>query len=226
MKTAVIIQARMDSSRLPGKVMMKLDGKNTTLYYVITQLQSCKLVNQIIVATSDLKQDDIIAEFSKNMGISVFRGNEKNVLDRFYQCAKIFYTDIIIRIPADKPLIDPNLVDDAIQKFQENNVDYLSNWLEESIPGGTEIEIFSFNTLKKIWKKSITDYQKEHVTPYIYENKGEFKIVNLKYKKFSHNLKYSLDTKQDYDVIKKIISLIEQRPILTKDIHRILNQYF
>ena len=113
----MIIQARMGSSRLPGKVMMKVDSENPALFYVITQLQACKLVDQIIVATSDLKQDDIIEEFSKKMKIPVFRGSEQNCLDRYYQCAKKFSADIIVRIPADKPLIDPDLVDDALSNF-------------------------------------------------------------------------------------------------------------
>ena len=221
MKTVAIIQARMGSSRLPGKVMMKLDEKNPAIYYVIKQLQSCKFLDEIIIATSILERDNPIVEFVKKMNVPTFRGDEQNCLDRYYQCAKKFDADVIVRIPADKPLIDPNLVD--VSKFSKKKYDYVSNWLSESVPNGTEVEAMTFSALEQTWKNATTVYHKEHVTPYIYEHPKEFKILSIKYKKYFLDVKYALDTKEDYELIKSIIKKIKKRPILTEDILQVLN---
>ena len=117
MSIGCIIQARMGSVRLPGKVLMMLDEKNPSLYYVITQLQNCKSFNKIIVATTDLKDDDKIEEFANSLKIECFRGSSKDVLDRYYQAATKFSLSTIVRITADNPLIDPTLVDDLIGRF-------------------------------------------------------------------------------------------------------------
>lgn len=222
MKNVAIIQARMGSKRLPGKVMMKLDGENPAIYYVIKQLQSSKFLDEIIVATSILNRDDPIEKFVTKMNVPVFRGDEENCLDRYYTCAKKFNADIIVRIPADKPLIDPCLVDDAISKFSKNKYDYVSNWLSKNVPSGTEVEAMTFDALKKTWENVTKLNHKEHVTQYIYENPEEFKILSIKYEKYPLDLKYALDTKEDYELIKSIIKKIKKRPILTEDIIKIL----
>jgi spore coat polysaccharide biosynthesis protein SpsF len=214
----------MNSSRLPGKVMMKLDIKNPTLHYAVTQLQACKLVNKIIVATSDLKQDDVIEDFCKKNKISVFRGSEKNCLDRYYQCAKKYLADIVIRIPADKPLIDPDLVDDVIEQFDLLKYDYVNNWLTGNVPCGTEVEAMTFDTLKKTWESVISSEHKEHVTPYIYENPKKFRIKLLEYSNFDTSIRYALDTKEDLIFIKELIKKIKMRPIHSKDITNCLKK--
>ena len=213
----------MGSSRLPGKVMMKIDDENPALYYVIKQLQSCKSLDKIIVATSVLDKDNPIEEFVKKMDVTIFRGDEQNCLDRYYQCAKKFEADIIVRIPADKPLIDPNLVDDVVSKFSKNNYDYVSNWLStKNVPNGTEVEAITFSALKKTWENVTKLFDKEHVTPYIYENPEKFNIFSIKYKNYFLDVKYALDTKEDYEQIKFIIKKIKKRPILTEDIIKII----
>jgi spore coat polysaccharide biosynthesis protein SpsF len=220
-KINAIIQARLSSSRLPGKVLMKLDDKNTALDYVIMQLQQSKLLDGIIVATSNLEQDNPIEDTVKKSNIPCFRGDLQNTLDRYYQCAKKFNVDVIVRIPADKPLIDPQLVDDAISKFDTSQYDYLSNWLEPSVPSGTEVEMFTFNALEKAWREATTDYQKEHVSPYFYQNPEKFRIFSLKYNCYPTNVKYSLDTAEDLKFIKQIIKKISKRPIFTEEILRL-----
>ena len=218
LKTIAIDQARLSSSRLPGKVLMKLDDKNTTLDYIIMQLQHSNLLDGIIVATSDLEEDNTIEDAVTKLGIPCFRGDLQNTLDRYYQCATKYNVDIIVRIPADKPLIDPQLVDDAISKFDTTKYDYLSNWLEPNVPSGTEVEIFTHNALAKAWKEANTDFQKEHVSPYFYQNPDKFRIFDLKYQSYPSNLKYSLDTAEELEFIKQIIKKISKRPILTEDI--------
>ena len=124
-----IIQARMNSSRLPGKVMMKIDGEHPLLYFVIKQLQSAKLSSKIIIATSTNPIDDIIANYAKKLKIDFFRGEENDVLDRYYQCANKFSLSTIVRIPSDKPLIDPNIVDHVIEIFQKNSFSMIAFYL-------------------------------------------------------------------------------------------------
>jgi spore coat polysaccharide biosynthesis protein SpsF (cytidylyltransferase family) len=213
-----IIQARIGSSRLPGKVMLKLDKKNPVLFYVLKQLQSSKLLDKIVVATTILDEDDVIADYAKNMGVDVFRGNTNDVLDRYFECAKKFSFSIIIRITADNPLIDPTIVDDLIKKFTSNSYDYLTNSYVRTFPYGTEVEVFSFKALEKAWKSAKKPSEREHVTPYLYNNPNNFKIFNVKYSKNISNLRWTIDRKNDLTLVKLIISKIHTRPILMNNI--------
>ena len=150
-----IIQARMGSSRLPGKVMMNIDEKNTLLHYVIQQLKFSKLTKNIIIATTTSEKDDSIVDFATKMNLNHFRGEVDNVLDRYYQCAKNFSISTIVRISADDPLIDPTIVDRVIEKFYSSSYDYVSNTNPRTFPQGNEIEVFSFETLEWIQDKQI-----------------------------------------------------------------------
>ena len=142
-----IIQARMGSNRLPGKVMKLLDGKNPSLFYTINQLKSALKLDKIIVATTDLKEDDEIEKFVTCMNIDCFRGNQTDILDRYYKCALQFSLSTIVRITADNPLIDPTLVDNAINIFNSDSFDYVSNAHIRTFPYGTETEVFLFTAL-------------------------------------------------------------------------------
>jgi spore coat polysaccharide biosynthesis protein SpsF len=217
-----IIQARMGSKRLPGKVMLKIDKKNPVIHYTLEQIKHCKYLDDIAVATTNLKEDDVIAEFGKNYGINLFRGNSTDVLDRYYECAKKFSYSKIVRITSDNPLIDPLIIDKIIKKFISNKFDYVSNTIERTFPYGTEVEIFSFSALEKAWKNSKNDYEREHVTPYIYDKYNQFKISNFSFHTNLSRLRWTLDTKEDLKMIKTIVKKIEQRPIFLKDILWIL----
>ncbi len=213
-----IVQARIGSTRLPGKVMLNLDEKNPVLHYVLEQLRSCKLIDKIIVATTTLDEDNVIENFADTMDVDVFRGSSSDVLDRYYQCAKKFSIDTIIRITADNPLIDPTIVDDLIKKFTSNSYDYLTNAYVRTFPYGTEVEIFSFKALEKAWKNATKPSEREHVTPYFYNNPDNFKIFNVEYSKNISNLRWTIDRKNDLSLVKSIISKIKKRPILMNDI--------
>ena len=189
MTVGIIIQTRTGSSRLPSKVMMKADEDSIMLDYVINQLNHSKLHDKLVIATTVLEQDNVIFDHVTNRNIECFRGDEKNVLERHYQCAKKYSLSTIVRIPSDKPLIDPTIVDSMIQEFQSNSYDYISNFsvntennheFVPSFPSGTEVEIFSFSALEDAWKNATTDYDKEHVTPYIYANPKKFNSLGGK----------------------------------------------
>jgi spore coat polysaccharide biosynthesis protein SpsF len=220
-----IIQARMGSSRLPGKVMKILDDKNPLLFYVINQLKYSKLIDKIIIATTTLKEDDIIEIFCKSNKIECFRGKENDVLDRHYQCAVNYSLSTIVRIPSDKPLIDPEIVDLGIKIFNEDTYDYVSNFHPYSYPYGTEVEIFSFKTLQKIWKEAKLPSEREHVIPYVFNNQNKFSTHNFLNSENISHLRWEVDRENDLKLVKIIISNIKNEPILTKDIVKFLHDY-
>ena len=213
----------MGSSRLPGKVLMKLGEKETVLEYVVKQISHSKLVNKIIIATTNLEQDNVIQETAKELDIECFRGDSENVLDRYYQCAKKFNLDNILRITSDCPLIDPEIVDNVIKKYLTRDYDYVSNTLMRTFPIGTDSEIFSFNVLEKAWENASLLSEKEHVTPYIINKKNKFRLGNLKNEVNVGHLRLTLDRIEDYELIKKIVQTIEKRPIFMKDVLKLFS---
>ena len=217
-----IVQARMGSTRLPGKVMISVDDDNPVIFYVIKQLKESELCNKLVVATTCLKEDDKIVDFVKKIGITFFRGSTEDCLDRYYECAKKFGFSTIVRITCDNPLIDPTLVDDAIKLFNSEKYDYVTNCRERTFPQGTEIEIFSFSALEKAWKEAKKISEREHVTPYFYNNPDQFKIFNIRNNENLSHLRWTIDRKEDLEFVKKIVSKIKKSPILMSDILKLL----
>jgi spore coat polysaccharide biosynthesis protein SpsF (cytidylyltransferase family) len=218
-----IVQARMGSSRLPGKVMKKI-GDKFLLDYVLEQLKSSKNIEKIIVATTTLTSDDIICKYVSSKNIKFFRGSSDDVLDRYYQCAKKFTVDTIVRITADNPLIDPNIIDRVINEFSNKKVDYITNTLDRTFPYGTEVEIFSFKSLEKAWKNAIKPSEREHVTPFIRDPKNKFILMNIKHSENHSYLRYTVDRMSDLKLVKEIIKNISTRPIVIQDIIKLYKQ--
>jgi len=212
-----IIQARMGSSRLPGKVMMKDDNGQPLLYHVINQLQYCTKVKNLVIATTTNQEDDEIEEFANNNSLNIFRGKEKDVLDRYFQCAKKYSFSIIVRITADCPLIDPQIVDKVIGKFFSGEYDLATNTLVRTFPIGTDVEVFSFSALEKAWKNAQLPSEREHVTPYI-RNKGNFKTANVENDENISNLRLTVDRIEDFKLIKEILNDISSNPIYLDDV--------
>lgn len=217
MKIAAIIQARMGSTRLPGKVMMKVDEKDSVLSHMVKQLQHSKLLDKIVIATTNLPQDHIVANYVNDLGIDYFRGNSIDVLDRYYQCAKKFSFSTIVRVTADNPLIDPTIVDKIIEKFYSASYDFVSNCLLRTFPYGTEVEIFSFETLEKAWLNAKTPSEREHVTPFM-QNPEIFSIGSLEHSPNISHLRWTVDRKEDLELVRIIVSRINKKPILMTDI--------
>ena len=218
-KIGCIIQARMGSTRLPGKVMMNVEDQKPVLYFVIKQMQECKLIDKIIVATTTNEEDNQIANYSKNLGIDFFRGSSEDVLDRHYQCAKEYSISTIVRIPSDKPLIDPEIVDNVINRFKNNSYDYITNFLPNStFPSGSEVEIFSINALERVWKKAKLPSEREHVTSYFSNHEDEFKITHIENSENLSHLRWAVDRIEDLDLVRLIVSKIKKRPVLMDDI--------
>lgn len=232
MKITAIIQARMGSTRLPGKVMMKIKDK-TVIQHVIERVRNAKLINDVIVATTTNIRDNPIEYEAKKLNAKCFRGSENNVLSRYYLAALKNKSDIILRITSDCPLIDSKLMDSMIDKFllyyRNNDVDYMSNFdvVENTFPRGMDIEIFTFETLEKAYKNSTKDYEKEHVTPYMYKENTDFKIKGFKNKVNLSQYRLTLDTIEDFKAISAIYNYLydDNQLFGMEDIVNILIKY-
>lgn len=205
MKTLAIIQARVGSTRLPGKVLMDLEGK-TVLERVVERVAAAKYIDQVAVATTISPKDLPLVQMAAARGITVFCGSENDVLDRFFQMAKLLSPEHVVRITADCPLIDPLIIDKTIEEYYLKRADYLSNQLEEKLPDGEDVEVFSFSALKSAWQNAKMASEREHVTPYIRNNPKKFKVCGLKTEDDYSTMRWTLDNTEDYEFIKSIYS--------------------
>lgn len=205
MKIGAIIQARMGSTRLSGKVMKEIQGK-TVLQHVIERVGQSKLIDQIIIATTVHSRDDVIVDEAERCGVKSFRGSEADVLSRYYYAAQESELDVVIRITSDCPVIDPNVIDDIIQSYLDGDHDIVTNAgndvYQRTFPRGLDTEIFSLACLKDAFENAKKIYQREHVTPYIYENSKNvlFYKNEIDYSKY----RWTLDTEEDFEVINRI----------------------
>jgi len=167
MNIVAITQSRMGSTRLPGKVLKKVNDK-TLLDYQLDSLQKSKLLTQVVVATTTESSDDAIVQFCEKRDQAYFRGSESNVLERYYLAAKKYKADVVVRITSDCPMIDVEIVDHVIQQFINNKVDYASNSLERTYPRGMDTEVFTMKALEMAYSGATEQKEFEHVTPYIY----------------------------------------------------------
>jgi len=209
MKVTVITQARSNSTRLPNKVLLKIQDK-TLLQIHLERISRAKNVDEIIVASTVNKDDDKIEELVKSLGYTICRGSEGDVLDRFYQAVKSSKPDFIIRLTSDCPLIDPVLLDEMIVKAKERKLDYYANVLEERYPDGQDIEIFTFCALEKSWKEAKLKSEREHVTSYIRNNSSYlggqlFNSDNYGLIENYNKVRLTVDEPNDLEVIKILI---------------------
>ncbi len=211
MKTVAIIQARMASTRLPGKIMMDLAGK-PLLEQVVRRAQRAKPIDLVVVATSDRQADDVVAQFCLGSGIACFRGSEDDVLDRFYQTAKHFDANIIVRLTADCPLLDPDVVDQVIRFFESGRYDYVSNFFWLSYPDGLDSEVFSWQTLERAWKEANLKSEREHVTPYIWKQPNLFRLGNVKNDLDLSALRWTVDEPCDLEFVRQVYGYLSDRP--------------
>jgi len=209
MKVLTIIQARISSSRLPGKAMMEIKGK-PILEHIVTSLKFSKQSDKLIIATSDNTDDNSIENLAKKLGVFCFRGSKNDVLDRFYKCAKLHGGELIIRITADCPLIDPEVVDEAIVLCKMGNYDYCSNMINQTYPQGYLVEILTFETLEKLYKNCHNPLSREHVTYDIRKHPENYKIKELLLptNQDRHQWRLTLDYEEDFKLLSKIFSYL------------------
>ena len=221
-RTVAIIQARMGSSRLPGKVLLDLAGK-PMLTRVVSRVRYSHLIDQVIVAIPEGVQDDELARFCREQGYQVQRGSQNDVLDRFYQAALPAHAGVIVRVTADCPVIDPALMDETILALKENGADLAATRLpppwKRTYPIGLDVEACTFGALELAWKNADQKFQREHVMPYIYEgvelesapvaigvSQRGYKIVQLNHAQNYGELRWTVDTPEDLDLLRQVYS--------------------
>ncbi len=205
-----IIQARMASTRLPGKVLLEVNGR-PLLDYLLERLKASKKIEKIIIATTANSKDDVIASYAKKNNIPFFRGSEEDVLDRYYRAAKKFNIDHVIRITADCPLIDPKLCDEVIDTYLKEKADYAC--LGPTFAEGLGCEIFSFEVLENVHENALKKSEREHVTLFINTHQDQFRRIVLRNSTDDGSYRYTLDHPEDFEVIKAIILALYRGPI-------------
>ena len=212
MNVILVTQARVGSTRLPNKVLKKINRK-TLLEIHIERIKKSKLIDKVIIATTTKKNDNIICDIAKKSGVFYFKGSENDVLDRFYQAVKNYKPNFIVRLTSDCPLIDPLLIDNVIRNAINLNLDYYSNTLLECFPDGQDIEVIKFESLKIAWKNAKLKSEREHVTPYIRKNSSFlggklFESDTYTYNKNYKDVRLTVDEENDLKVINLLISKI------------------
>lgn len=209
MKTVIIVQARMTSTRLPGKVLKPVLGK-TLLEYLVERLRRVNLANGIVIATTTNDTDLPIVDLCRRLDIAVTRGSEHDVLARYYEAAKLHHADVIVRVTSDCPLIDPAVIDQVIGHFSQHAgaVDYVSNMLQLSYPYGMAVEVFSFKVLEEAYIEAKAEPEREHVTPFIYGHPERYRLANVALDENLSFHRWTVDTKEDFALIEKIIRVL------------------
>jgi spore coat polysaccharide biosynthesis protein SpsF len=240
MNIVATIEARMTSSRLPGKILRPILGR-PTLELLIERLSRSRYIDTIVIATTVNDTDDIVEDLAKKLAIGYYRGSEKDVLDRVLKAARAYKADIIVEITGDCPLIDPSVIDRLIDIYLRGQFDYVSNTLRQTYPNGLDTQVFSLKTLEEVAELTQDPIDHEHVSLYIYEHPERFTLFNLdsnlpeKY----WGLRLTVDTIEDFEVIRSIyeelypanpsfslndvIGLLERRPELI-EINREIKQ--
>lgn len=208
-RTVAIIQARMGSSRLPGKVMQEIKGR-PMLDWVITRAGRAKLVDEVAVATTTDASDDPIEAYCKANDVPVYRGDVFDVLDRYYQASRAFEADSIVRLTADCPLLDPYVVDQTVRRFFAEGADFAANRLpppfKRTFPIGLDTEVCSFAALERAWKEAEEKYQREHVMPYLYDEEGRFKVVVVNNPEDFGEQRWTVDTPEDLEFVRQVVA--------------------
>ena len=209
-KITVIIEARTGSSRLRNKVVAEIEGK-PMIFYVIDRVKQIKSVEQIILATTQEKNDKILIEIAKQNSIGIFAGDSMDVLNRDYQCALQNNADPIIRITGDCPLIDPDIVEEMLEFYLKNNYDYISNRINPKYPDGLDVEIYSFKTLQMVEQNAKLSSERALVTTYITKNPKIFKIFSYENQEDLSGHRWTVDEQNDLEFIRKIYSIMKPK---------------
>jgi spore coat polysaccharide biosynthesis protein SpsF len=214
MKIGAVVQARTSSTRLPGKVLKELPMGSgvTVLEQVIRRLKQSKKLDEIVIATTEDEADNSIVEIARKEDVRYFRGSLDNVLERYYLAAQENHLDVIVRITSDCPCIDPGIIDTLVENHLENGADYTSNSLIRTFPHGLDVEVVNFRVLETAHKDASESFEREHVTPYIYNRPKKFRINKFKAPKelTAPDIRITLDTEEDYCLLCAVFDYLHQ----------------
>jgi len=204
--TIAIVQARMGSTRLPGKVLAEICGE-PMLGFLLQRLRRTAELDRIVVATTTSDEDDVLVDWLESNGVSYFRGSENDVLDRFWQCARIHEADIVVRVTADDPLKDPEVIDQALSELRAAaGTDYVSNTIKPTFPEGLDIETFTFQALTRAHQDATLQSEREHVTPYIWKNPNQFNLRCFEMEPNLSSWRWTVDKPEDLAFIRTVMS--------------------
>src|SRR5271154_85713 len=220
-KVVAIIQARIGSTRLPGKVLADIHG-HPMLGHVVQRPRAAKTLDDVIVATTTQPADTAIAAFCREHSVTCFRGSENDVLDRYYQAALQHDAQTVVRITSDCPLIDPEIVDKTVQAFLVERPDYASNGVVRTYPRGLDTEVMTFQALELAWREALQPYERSHVTPYLYETPGKFRVLSVIADQDYSAYRWTVDTAQDLEFVRAVYARFESEGFLWRDVVRLL----
>jgi len=205
MTVGAIIQARMGSTRLPGKALVDIEGA-PMLARVIERSRRARTIDRLVVATTTKSEDDPIVACCRELGADVFRGDEDDVLDRYYQAARQYGFDVVARITSDCPLIDPGLVDDVLQPLLNGTsaVDYSANTLRRTYPRGLDVQAAPIGTVERAWREARSSHEREHVFPYVYEHPELFRFFSVSDSVDRSDMRWTVDTPDDLAFVRKV----------------------
>lgn len=205
----VVVQARMMSTRLPGKVLKEVLGK-PLLFYLIERLRRIKHIEGIVIATTKNRADDVLSDFCDVHSLHCIRGSEEDVLSRYQAACNAFGLDVVVRVTSDCPLFDPELFEKGLSLFRASydEIDYLSNSLERTYPRGMDFEIFRQSALNEAYHEAIKPSEKEHVTPFIYHHPERYRLANMRQKYDQSGYRLTVDTIEDFELISRLIEAL------------------
>lgn len=214
-----IVQARMGSTRLPGKVLMDLGGK-PVLRHVLERVAAVPSIRRIVVATSREPQDDIIDRTCEEWGYPCYRGSEQDVLDRFYRAAALSQLTAVVRITADCPLLDPMVTERVVQQFLRSGADYASNVHPPTFPDGLDCEVIKIDALEEAWDEAGDSFSREHVTPFVWKQPDRYRMVNVESTGNYSDLRWTVDTREDLEQARQLYAqssgLMDYRVLLPR----------
>lgn len=221
-----IIQARLGSTRLPGKTLMTIEG-DSLIGHLVRRVKESKYVNNIIIATTTKEKDNAIVNFAKNNDLKFYRGSEGDVLDRFYKAAIEYDVETIVRVTPDCPLLDPKIMDSVISQYIDGNYDFVCNTMPPTYPDGLDTEVFSFKTLERAWNEAKKSSEREHVTSYIYNHPAFFKIYNCVNDIDYSGMRWVVDEEADYKYISEVYKMLyrEGEVFYMDDVLDLLSKY-
>lgn len=216
LRTVAIIQARMGSTRLPGKTLANVAGK-PMLVRIIERAAAAKLIDEIVVATTNASEDDILAKFvEENSLCKTYRGSASNVLDRYYECARRYSAEVVVRITADDPFKDASIIDYAIELQRATpGIDYCSNTIAPTYPEGLDVEVFSYRALAISHKEATLPSEREHVTPYMYKHPERFGICDFRFAKNLSDWRWTVDRPEDLKFANAVYTHFYDQPLVS-----------
>jgi spore coat polysaccharide biosynthesis protein SpsF len=222
-KVVAIIQARVGSTRLPAKVLADIQG-HPMLWHVVERTRAAGTLDEVVVATTTQPGDDVIVAFCREQGVECFRGSENDVLDRYYRAALLHDAQAVVRITSDCPLIDPTIVDKTVTAFLKERPDYASNSVDRTYPRGLDTEVMTFDALELAWREARQVYERVHVTPYLYEIPGKFRVLSVTGDKDYSACRWTVDTPQDLEFVRAVYARMGSEKFLWSDVLKVLER--